>query len=351
MSQDSFSEMDLPKPLMMMLGTLLCQYDIKNWSIYSNNNQNTCVVIRFSDTDGCTQPAQYKRISDNQLARSKARSDSYKQNRMQNMNSIDNSKCKKRKCDKMQDSSPEILRVQPDSDVLNICDINSPDTPIKADMFQSNACHEDLHRYPDSPCSDNHITDAFHNTPSVSSVVSEIFTTPEPPVIESAQSPSNSYPVVTTELLDCSIPDYHIPDVIEAPTSYEVSPTIVPSTNYHTAVHCPRPVINSEPVVAFSTLSPNCLTPTESDNEKTLPLESNVIYCQCCESIMSPTHTCLTENDTPSPPSPPNEIPPDPGPSQTRPSDDAKDTELLRADCKDPELLQILCSVIGKFKR
>ena len=69
--------MDLPKPLMMMLGTLLCQYDIKNWSIYSNNNQNTCVVIRFSDTDGCTQPAQYKRISDNQLARSKARSDSY----------------------------------------------------------------------------------------------------------------------------------------------------------------------------------------------------------------------------------------------------------------------------------
>ena len=91
---------------------------------------------------------------------------------MQKINSIDNSKCKKRKCDKMQDSSPEILRVQPDSDVLNICDIDSPDTPIKADMFQSNACHEDLHRYSDSPCSDNHITDAFHNTPSVSSVVS-----------------------------------------------------------------------------------------------------------------------------------------------------------------------------------
>ena len=81
MSQDYINHLDLPIPLMMMLGTLKSQYDIKNWSIYSNNNQNTCVVIRFDDMHGCTQPIRYKHISDKQHARSKARSELYKQNK------------------------------------------------------------------------------------------------------------------------------------------------------------------------------------------------------------------------------------------------------------------------------
>ena len=52
MSQDYLNHLDLPKPLMMMLGTLKSQYDIKNWSIYCNSNQNTCVVITFDDMHG-----------------------------------------------------------------------------------------------------------------------------------------------------------------------------------------------------------------------------------------------------------------------------------------------------------
>jgi len=79
----NLSDMDLPKPLMSMLGTLLSQYNIKNWNIYCNNHQNTCVVIRFNDTDGCTQPVQYRRVSEKQHARSIARSDLFKQNRDQ----------------------------------------------------------------------------------------------------------------------------------------------------------------------------------------------------------------------------------------------------------------------------
>ena len=96
-----------------MLETLKSQYDIKNWSIYSNNNQNTCVVIRFDDMHGCTQPIQYKRISEKQHARSKARSELYKQNKNKDI-ALDTNQAKKRKCDQLL-SSPETLRMEIDS--------------------------------------------------------------------------------------------------------------------------------------------------------------------------------------------------------------------------------------------
>ena len=63
MSDKDLQKMDSPEPLMEMMATLLSSYEIHNWSIYSNNSKNTCLVIRFSDTDGCTQSAHYRRIS------------------------------------------------------------------------------------------------------------------------------------------------------------------------------------------------------------------------------------------------------------------------------------------------
>jgi hypothetical protein len=122
--------MELPPPLMMMMGTLLSKYDIKNWSIYSNNRQNTCVVIRFTDMDGCTQPTHYRRISDKQLARSKARSVLHKQSMDQGKQALDTNKNKKRRLDNINDDSPELPRVE-SSPYLQCECIDSPILPVK----------------------------------------------------------------------------------------------------------------------------------------------------------------------------------------------------------------------------
>ena len=103
MSDTDIHTLDLPPPLMKMLGTLLSNYGIQNWSIYSNKQQNTCLTIRFNDMDGCTQPVYYRRISDNQLARNTARSIKHKQNKA----TLDNTKNdKKRKLSNANFDSP-----------------------------------------------------------------------------------------------------------------------------------------------------------------------------------------------------------------------------------------------------
>ena len=121
---------------MMMMGTLLSKYDVKNWSIYSNNRQNTCVVIRFSDMDGCTQPAHYRRISDKQLARSEARSMSHKQSKDQGKHALDTNKHKRRKLENNNDDSPEIPRMESSLHSHNGC-MDSPILPEKGARLDS----------------------------------------------------------------------------------------------------------------------------------------------------------------------------------------------------------------------
>ena len=124
--------MDLPEPLMKMMATLLSNYEIHNWSIYSNKSKNTCLVIRFSDTDGCTQPAHYRWISNNQLARNNARSYLHKQNN--NKEAVDTTNHKRRKIDHLKCDSPELPRVQ-SSPHLHAGFIDSPILPVKVDHY------------------------------------------------------------------------------------------------------------------------------------------------------------------------------------------------------------------------
>ncbi len=317
----------------MMLSTLLSQYDIKNWSIYCNNSQNTCVTIRFSDMDGCTdlvQSGQYKRISDKQLARSKARSDAFKQSRNQANNVVDNSTCKKRKCDKMQDCSPELFRVQ--EDIPDICHIDSPAILVPVKEAQSPAYFKE----------DHHIEYDNLNTSSTDS---------------HSDTDNKNASADTVDLLDISIPDYHTTHDIEPLTSYQISPTLVRPVDYHIAIHSTdhdilddKTHINLDPLPVATSLTPSCQFYNGNDNDETLIKYPNVIYCQCCSGVMSVTHVCPIEND-PRSPTPPNEIPPDPGPSQMYTPCDVVDPGDPQPDVKDPKLLQILCSVIGKLKK
>ena len=179
---DSLSDMELPIPLLAMLGSLRSQFDILNWSIYPNKNQNTCVVIRFADTVGCT-PVQYRRVSDKQAARSKARSDKHKQ--IHNTDTANKNSWKKRKCDQIQDCSPELSRVN--SDVMEVCNIESPELPVKADTFERGQM-EDLNiEFTPSSLSNNSET----NTPEPP------VTIPEPGYISDVYSRKNSMPDCT----------------------------------------------------------------------------------------------------------------------------------------------------------
>ena len=295
MSKDSLVHLDLPNPLMMMLGTLQSQYDIKNWSIYSNNNQNTCVVIRFDDTHGCTQPMQYKRISEKQMARSKARSDTYKQNNSQNIQSADTNQSKKRKCDKMQVSSPEILRKKSDSSSsLYICDIDSPEIP---DMPMT--------------CDADYIK-VDHNTNTASSsqmqTVSSDSFTPKSLVLDTEPSVVNVLSPSTDKLLDKTKPEYHLnSDVtIESQKPYRPQPAF---DQYH-AIGISTTAVTSAPkgyVSVSSVNSPNISTDsthfTRSFEEipsvppshleiEHIPVDESIISCPCCYEDMSATHEC-----------------------------------------------------------
>ena len=131
--------MDLPEPLMKMMATLISSYEIHNWSIYSNNSKNTCLVIRFSDTDGCTQSAHYRRISNNQLARNNARSHIHKQNKMSDTNHY-----KRRKIDNLNSDSPELSRM-PALPHFHDGFIDSPILPVKEGHFTillPSQCHQ-----------------------------------------------------------------------------------------------------------------------------------------------------------------------------------------------------------------
>ena len=129
-------------------------------------------------------------------------------------------------------------------------------------------------------------------------------------------SPDSLYSAATVQPLDNTTLDYHstevLPDydtieVIGPLTSHEASETVIVPADYRAATHSAEPdildgaiPINLEPLNVDS-LTPSYQTPHEKDNDETLLNDSNAIYCQCCSGIMSATHTCPNENDTPLP--------------------------------------------------
>jgi len=250
----------------------------------------------------------------------------------QNISSVNTNSAKKRKCDKMQECSPETMRVESDNSYIG--DIDTPEISSKHGMLKVDQSIDSI--------TEDYYTDSFYNYPS-QSVTSDIVT-PETQIIEVEPSSVNSYSASRAELLDTATLDCDM-DVIEPLTSYTVLPTGVDSINYHTAVNSPVPTINTAAMV--SALTPSVIPPIQNDNAESQVEDSNAIYCQCCSAIMSVNHTCPNENDTPSLPPPP-----DPDPLKMNPTCDTSiDAEVSSPNVKDPELLRILCSVIGKFKR
>ena len=80
----------LPKQLSILLGTLISQNTINNWCIYQNRNKSTCITIRFTDSGvlDTIQPVKYRKVSDNQAARSKQRARQYQNNNTVNNTNI-----------------------------------------------------------------------------------------------------------------------------------------------------------------------------------------------------------------------------------------------------------------------
>ena len=257
MSQDYINHLDLPKPLMMMLGTLKSQYDIKNWSIYSNNNQNTCVVIRFDDMHGCTQPIQYKRISEKQHARSKARSELYKQNKNKDI-APDTNQVKKRKCDQLL-SSPETLRMETDNSYIR--HIDSPDMldmprVDEVDQFKwdhhTNTTSDFQMTKASSDCSDTVPTaDTIHPGSIVCSDQDAVFINSTPK--------SNSEPIPTD-----------FPSAVQ--TSYTLIGTV--------------PILNSSTPLTTSSQTTPYDYPEHSIADETM------LCCPCCNEKLTASHQC-----------------------------------------------------------
>ena len=63
----------LPDHLALLLETLISRNSITSWNIYQNKNKNTCVTIRFNDSDPQISPHKYRRISDRQMNRNISR--------------------------------------------------------------------------------------------------------------------------------------------------------------------------------------------------------------------------------------------------------------------------------------
>ena len=260
---DSLSDMELPKPLLMMLGSLRSKFDILNWSIYPNKNQNTCVVIRFTDTVGCT-PVQYRRVSDKQLARSKARSYQHKQ--IQNTDTENKNSWKKRKCDEIQDCSPELLRVN--SDVMEVCNIESPELPVKADIFERDQM-EDLN---------------IEFTPSHSDI-SETYM-PEPP--STIPEPSSISGVDARKM--------SMPDCTESENNNNVFPVQLPPNPPPLQMVCTNNVIKERCIATENSYDPG-ISNSSQDTFALCDTESR-IRCPCCDAHMDALHTCDNHVDS-----------------------------------------------------
>ena len=72
MSHNIYTVGGLPKQLSLLLGTIIDNNIVNNWSIYENVNKQTCVTIRFNES-AAIDPVQYRRVSERQAKRNIAR--------------------------------------------------------------------------------------------------------------------------------------------------------------------------------------------------------------------------------------------------------------------------------------
>jgi len=327
----------IPNTLKLLMGQLLNANTLNSWNIYENRSGVVTVNIRFiQDSQEHFEPVSFRRINAKQMNRNRQRVQTYQ-------NSSSNSPTAVAKKRKMCDTSPEINRMNLSAASHYV------DTP---EVIETSAA---LTSSPTlvSPLAIISPPDQFRPPAHVLMAPSALVS-----MVEAVNTEDIS--VITppaVEILDISIPDYHTTQDIGPLTTYTISPTVVTPVDYHTATYTPELVIlddathiNIDSCSVANSLAPSCEVSNGNDNEETLIKDSNVIYCQCCSSVMSVTHVCSIENDPPSP-TPLNEIPPEPGPPQIFTPCDVVDSGDPQPDVKDPKLLEILCSVIGKWKK
>ena len=256
--------LDLPKPLASLLGTLLSEYIIKNWSIYPNKAKNTCVVIRFDDTHGCTPVpvVKYRRVSDHQAERNKHRAETYQQQKQTSSTTLTKSPViqpKKRKID----NSPELCRTI--SDISEHLCIGSPELIVKEEYHQLQlGTHKEEY----------HVTNT--TVPVLASMT--------PPVADSIHPPVPDF--IRPPVLDSIIPPF--PDSITPPIP---DPIMLPVLDTITS-----PVLESPAEMSpthETTPNASFLYPPEhiSDSSDTQ------VNCPCCDKIMTVNHACDSDAD------------------------------------------------------
>ena len=294
----------LPKQLLILLGTIVDNNIVNNWSIYENSNKQTCVTIRFNDSSTAIVPAYYRRVSENQARRNIGRAANHNKNKhtgtdtasltphqMVKINTCtqttgcnedieDTFNPKKRK---VQASSPEILR----------CDIKEE---YQNDCFAS-------------PDKVEYVTTTSTNSPGVE---------------YQFQTHDDSFSSCTSDVHTAHIQDYAEPTLSEA-KQYEDhdkynSPIHEPQSKSISKAQNELTLEISPPEVDLSTASllpiPEILmcdkdiVATKSRAKLSKP---QPIMCPCCDSIMSPTHNCeidpLSDPNPDVPPTPPPLVP------------------------------------------
>ena len=262
MADNNSSANILPKSLSILIETLVAHNEISPWNIYQNQDNATCVTIRFSGLshDRLMSPTKYRKISDKQMSRNRKRIEKFQSKFVSvdhnKVNTENESKCeintsKKRKIDY---SFPGQLR----SDVVFSSPEEIIDTPIRIKDIEYGITLASPDNEHISPVS-NHPPTSHFNPLHENSVHMENNQTEEflPPssYAESESSPAISHPVDQT---------------------YETSPQI------------PTPIKLS------------CTVLENFNSTESASPSPTVILCPCCDLPMDSGHTCDQINESPS---------------------------------------------------
>ena len=254
MSDNHSSANILPKSLSILIETLVAHNEISSWNIYQNQDNATCVTIRFSGLshDKHMSPAKYRKISDKQMSRNRKRMEKFQSKfapvdhdkvNIDNESNCEINTSKKRKMDY---TSPEQLR----SDVESPSPGEIIDTPIRI---------KDIEYGLSLASPDNeHISPVSGHPP-----ISKFNPLHENDVhVESKQ---------TEEFLP--------------PSSY------AESGSSHAVPHPVDQTCETSPPIPTPTKS-NCAILENFDSTEGASPSTTVILCPCCDLPMDSVHTC-----------------------------------------------------------
>jgi hypothetical protein len=261
----------LPKTLSILMETLASHNNISSWNIYQNNDNATCITIRFSDSHASPFefPVKYRKISDKQMSRNRKRVETFRLTKLptnhndihiKNDENCEMNSSKKRKTDNM---SPENFR------------IDTPVSPIGPTL--------------DTPVS---VLDPEHNISLRS------------PDGHSSESPTLVKPHTYHHdpLYENSVHvEYEHTDVLLPPLTYAIEGVEPNSGEFYQATTHPAIQIHENPsAIPTPIISDNVISENCGSVEIPLPPLS-VIRCPCCDCPMDVGHTCDQPDDTSSP--------------------------------------------------